>query len=400
MKRARRVAHAVKAATLALLGACAAAGGCHSVAGVEDVEFIETDANTEGCAEYCDLVIEACPGDKSVYEDRDTCVATCATFDASNPSEDADTFACRLEQAGIAANADAGEKSAHCVAAGPGGGSICASDHEIADCEGYCSLYTQACESISKNWGFENEDDCIPKCVALRSADAYTTATAADTGDTLACRLFYASRATLDPSEFNCLSASLYPHAGKGCEPIGEPDCEHYCSVVDLACTGDFQVYETKEQCRQVCANTDPGLVSDAGGQDTVGCRTYHAYNALALSELPHCSHSGPAGNGVCSVSDNTPDANCRPYCRLARAGCQVDFETLYDDENQCLEDCSTLEGALPNKAINGYSIDAAQRGDTVQCRILHAARALEDPDNQADYCRAVFGGAPCVEED
>jgi len=379
------------------LGGVWAAGGCQSIAGIEDVEYLGTDQLLAGCSEYCDVVLEACPGDLSVYEDRETCEATCAAFDAANPSTTGNTLACRLEQARFAEQAETIEKSAHCPAAGPGGGSVCTSE-EISDCEGYCSLYMQACDSISMKWGFGNEAECIQKCSALEPAGEYTVEAAPDTGDTLACRLYYSSRAALDPSEENCMSASLYPYADQKCKPIGDPDCGHYCDIVEVACVGSFEVYENRRQCEQVCANTDPGGVLDNGGQDTVGCRTYHAYNALALSELPHCSHSGPAGNGVCSFVD---DGNCIPYCRLAKKGCSEAFDEKYgDDDAACLEDCRTIEGSVPNAMVNGYNVAMAQRGDTLQCRILHAARALEDPDNESTYCDAVFGGAPCVEED
>lgn len=372
-------------------------GSCQSVAGVEDVEFLGVDESSAGCAEYCDEVLEACPGDLSVYDDRETCEATCTAFDATDPSEQADTLACRLQQARLAARADTSEKSAHCPAAGPGGGLVCTSETEVADCEGYCSLYMDACDSISMDWGFGNKAECIQKCSALEPAREYTAGSAPDSGDTLACRLYYASRAALDPSEDNCKSASLYPFSDQKCKPIGEPDCEHYCDIVEVACVGSFEVYENREQCEQVCANTDPGDVLDNGGQDTVGCRTYHAYNALALSELPHCSHSGPAGNGVCSFME---DGNCIPYCRLAKAGCAQLFGDKYEDDAACLEDCRSVEGAVPDAMVNGYNVAMAQRGDTLQCRILHAARALEDPENEEAYCGAVFGGAPCVEED
>lgn len=399
MKRARRSSRAPWVAALALAGVWAG-GGCQSIAGVDEVEYLGTDENPSGCAEYCDLVLEACRGDKSVYEDRDTCLATCAAFDSKNPaSSEADTFACRLEQARHAASIDEGDKLPHCLAAGPGGGAICASDQDIADCEGYCSLFTQACPSISMDWGFKNAADCVPKCALLRSAGNYSVATAPDSGDSLECRLFYTSRALVDPSEFNCKSASLYPNADFGCEPIGEPDCNFYCDLVQATCTGAFQVYESVAQCRQVCRNIDPGRVSDAGGQDTLGCRIYHAYNAMVLAALPHCSHSGPAGNGVCSVTDDTTDANCIPYCRLARAGCEELFDEKYDNENDCLQDCSTFEGAKPLPGINGYNVRDAQQGNTLQCRVLHAARALEKPDDRADFCPAVFGGAPCDED-
>ena len=391
-----RVVGSVGAIALALL-TVGLLGGCQSVAGVEEVEFIETDENSVGCAEYCTEVLEACPGDLSVYEDRETCEATCASFDAVDPSENADTFACRLQQARLADRADTSEKSAHCPAAGPGGGLVCTSETDVADCEGYCSLYMDACDSISMDWGFGNKAECIQKCSALEPAGAYAVKPAPESGDTLACRLYYASRAALDPTEDNCKSAGLYPFSDQKCKPIGEPDCDHYCDIVEVACVGSFQVYENRKQCERVCENTEPGDVLDNGGQDTMGCRTYHAYNALALSELPHCSHSGPAGNGVCSFEK---DGNCIPYCRLAKAGCAAAFDERYADDAACLEDCRTVEGADPAPELNGYSIDTAQRGNSLQCRILHAARALEDPDNEASYCDAVFGGAPCVEQD
>ena len=250
-----------------------------------------------------------------------------------------------------------------------------------------------AYESISMTWGFGNQAECIQKCSALEPAGEYAVESAPETGDTLACRLYYASRAALDPSEVNCKSAGLYPFADQKCKPTGEPDCKHYCNIVQAACMGSAEVYESPEQCEEVCANTDPGTVLDNGGQDTVGCRTYHSYNALVLDETPHCSHSGPAGNGVCSF---TEDPNCTPYCRLAKAGCPELFEEKDGSTDACLERCRDIEGAVPDAMHNAYSVDGAQIGDTLQCRILHAARALEHPDDKATYCPAVFGGAPC----
>jgi len=383
--------------TLAAL-ALAAIGGCQSIAGVEEVEFLGEDAVSPECNEYCDLVLEACEGDKSVYEDRDSCMAACAAFDTIDPSTEANTLACRLEQARNAANVDEGDNLPHCLAAGPGGGSICVSNQDVADCEGYCSLVLEACPSISMKLGFLTVDECVPKCALIRRADSYSVATAADTGDTLDCRLFYTSRALVDPSEFNCMSARLYPDFG--CKPpAGPPDCDFYCDLVQATCIDEFKVYETLEQCKQVCLNTPPGMTSDAGGQDTVGCRTYHAYNAMTLAYLPHCSHSGPAGNGVCSVTDATSEANCTPYCRLAHAGCKERFEAQWDTESECIEDCSTLDGGVPDKTKNGYNVTDATRGNTVQCRILHAARALEKPDDKDIFCDGVFGEAPCNED-
>lgn len=396
MKRTKTVARAISAAAFGAVSLWLL-GSCQNIAGVEEVEFLGDDTPSPACADYCDVVSEACKGDLSVYEDRATCEATCRAFDASDPSEEADTLACRLAQAHLARRADStSEKAAHCPAAGPGGGSACKTQSERSDCEGYCSLYMDACDSIRLDWGFDNKLECIQKCEVLRPGGEYS-AHEPPVGDTLACRLFYASRAALDPSEESCLSASLYPYVEQKCHPIGEPDCDHYCQVVASACVGSFEVYESQEQCKQVCLNTEPGNVLDSNQQDTVGCRTYHAYNALMLKATPHCSHSGPAGNGVCSFEK---DGNCIPYCRLAKAGCGELFDEKYEDDLACLDDCRSIEGATPIAEVNAYSVDTAQSGNSLQCRILHAARALEAPENQATDCAAVFGGAPCVEDD
>jgi len=400
MKRTTKSSRPVFAVALAVLGIWLL-GSCQSIAGIEDVTYNEgigVSQSSVECQEYCDTVEAACPGDLAVYEDRTTCEATCAAFDADDPSEEADTFACRLAQAKVAQTIknDFTEKQPHCVAAGPGGGSFCSSQSENPDCEGYCSLFMQACPSTQADWGFGKHDECVQKCAALEPAGRYTAESAPDTGDTLACRLFYTSRALVDPSDTNCLSAALYPHEDQKCKPIGDPDCDHYCSIVQLACTGDAEVYESDEQCRQVCAHTEPGLVSDGVGHDTVGCRTYHSYNALVRQEEPHCSHSGPAGNGVCSTTMDTSAANCTPYCRLARAGCEDLYNEHYADFDECLDDCSKVKGAVPDFEKNAYTVNKSQTGNTLQCRILHAARALEKPDDAAAYCDAVFGDAPC----
>ena len=382
--------------TLAAL-ATAAIGGCQSIAGVEEVEFIEDGPSAASCDEYCDLVMEACSGNIRVYEDLATCEASCRTFNATDPSETGNTLACRIAQAKDAARADSTtEKSASCQGAGPGGGSLCPFEAEVPDCEGYCSLYARACKDFQDERGFDHEDQCVQRCGALEPAGTYS-ADEAPIGDTLACRLFYASRAALEPTLDNCRSGSIYPFVDNACQPVGEPDCDHYCKVVQHACVGGYEVYENSEQCKQVCLNTEPGTVFDSGYQDTVGCRTYHSYNALARNLLPHCSHSGPTGNGICSVTTDTSDANCLPYCHLAAVGCKSEFDKRFADNDECLADCSTIDGAVPNPGSNDYNTVDAQAGDTLQCRLLYVSRALGDSEHADDYCGPVFGDAPCV---
>ncbi len=380
-------------------GSCIRAGaalllalGCESIAGVEDVSFSDASSGLS-CEAYCDEVLDSCPGDVAVYEDRPTCLGACATFDAGNASRPSgNTVACRLEQATFAAQTDTPvEKAAHCPLAGPGGGNRCASSlGATPDCEGYCSLYMGACKSISKDWGFGTHEECVRKCGALGPATDYSVVDAAESGDTLSCRLYYATAATVDP-ETNCKSAGLRPSEKCLGDTSTDPSCADYCRAVDVACQGDLQVYESVAQCETVCALTPSGSRTDSGGQDSVGCRISHSYNALLIDPATHCPHSGPAGDGVCSEKENP---NCVPYCRLVKSSCGALFEAAYGDDDQaCIADCATLTDAGKNR----YSVATAESGDTLKCRTLNAARASEDEQgDNAEFCAAAFGDTPC----
>lgn len=382
-------ARSVAVAALAILAAWVA-GGCQSIAGIEEVQF------DDPCNEYCAIVMEACKGDDlAVYADEANCLATCGTFDTSDITENANTLACRTAQATTALNLPRGERTEHCAAAGPGGGSRCATSsfEEQPDCEGYCSLYISACEGVPMlELGVSGETDCIRKCRALEYTGAYNVAEASESGDTLGCRLYYASLAATNAPETNCAAASLSP--GGACTPLSTdtPNCDDYCRVVQIACTSEFKVYQTEEQCQRVCAETPIGDATDLEG-DSVGCRTYHSYFALTAGAVPHCPHSGPLGNGQCS---EMADPNCVSYCRLAKAACSDEFTAAYEDTDGCLEVCRELPGAEPTEKNYSVTAEDAQRGNTLQCRTLNAAIALEKPDEKATYCPAVFGEDDC----
>jgi hypothetical protein len=365
--------------------------GCQNIAGVEEVKYGGGSAGGN-CDTYCAQVLASCPGDIGVYADLATCKKVCAHFPAGNVTKPAgNTLACRAEQAKFAAQQEAPiEKRAHCPAAGPGGATYC-SMGKVPDCEGYCTLYMGACPTISKDWGFGTQEECVRKCAALPPAMEYATASARESGDTLACRLYYASAATLDP-DTHCRSAGLKP-AGACLGSLSDnPSCKDYCRVVDVACTGDLQVYESRTQCEKVCAATPPGSRTDSGLLDTVGCRSYHSYNALLIDPRAHCPHSGPGGDGVCSAPK---DPNCIPYCRLAQAACPTLFIQTYTNEAGCLMECRQLADAA---AGSHYSIPTAQIGNTLKCRTLSAARALEKPEDQREtVCQSVVGGSPCL---
>ncbi|MGC4094226.1 MAG: hypothetical protein QM756_41215 [Polyangiaceae bacterium] len=221
--------------------------------------------------------------------------------------------------------------------------------------------------------------------------DGYSWQQGKASGDTLGCRLYYVN-AALENADANCDAAGLRPVGACLGDPQEPPPCASFCRAVSVACSGTLQVYEKDEadtQCMAVCAATPPGKKTDTGSQDTVGCRTSHAYNALLVNANAHCPHIGPTGSNVCGDSML---GNCTAYCRLAQTACGTQFKSLFAADSQaCIDDCMTIDG-FDKKA---YSVATVQSGNTVQCRAFHAAQALTHTPENRD-CGPVFGGAPC----
>ncbi|MGC4094227.1 MAG: hypothetical protein QM756_41220 [Polyangiaceae bacterium] len=126
-----------------VLSALGFAFACQSIADIPDVSF------DDFCSTYCDAVEASCPSTLAQYETRAQCLKACTLIDAAtNFSRDpiGNTMGCRLEQARQAkALSGLSEKAPACAAAGPGGGTLCTIHDQTPDCEGYCTLYTQAC---------------------------------------------------------------------------------------------------------------------------------------------------------------------------------------------------------------------------------------------------------------
>jgi len=367
--------------------------GCQSIAGVEDVTFTGESSN---CDDYCKTLMDACPGDVAVYDDEETCRRVCALFKPGTASKpQGNTQACRAAQADVAYSFkdDFSENRTNCAAAGPGGGDKCTQHPDLPDCEGYCTIYMQACTSQTMMWGFDNFEQCTARCAAFPFNGSYAISQA-KSGDTLACRLYHATLALEDPDN-NCTSAGLRPSGA--CAGSGEPSCDDYCRVNDVACQGQYKVYESIRQCKAVCEATVKGSRADSGGQDTVGCRSYHSYFALMGQPSPHCSHSGPVGDGVCS-NNGKEHPNCDAFCRLLEFGCADGFSSAYGkDHDACVDDCEKLDDAKVEGG-NLYSIEKGEMGNTLKCRTLHVAEAVTDPKSvdARGYCGAAFGESPC----
>ncbi|HEY0466783.1 MAG TPA: hypothetical protein VGC79_21400, partial [Polyangiaceae bacterium] len=342
-----RLRRSLSAALLGAVGVLSGVLGCQSLADIPDVSYSAI------CNEYCDSMFNECTGPNKQYDDPQTCLESCLLLDKNadySTAKEGNTIACRLSRLSDAANSGPAvtDRAASCAQAGPGGGSSCTAVPKLPDCEGYCSLYVVACGGESSNpfaglglgLDIDNAGDqngCIDKCNAVvpMSGD-YNAQSAKSSGDTLACRLYFATKAVEDPKTY-CDRAGLRPSGeclGKGIEP----NCPSFCRALVNACLGDMKVYEDQTQCEAVCKATEPGAKQAIATVDTVGCRSAHAFNALLISPKDHCPYIGPLGAGVCGDA-----GNCVAYCHLTRAACQVEYDAHFTDNEDCQDQCSMV---------------------------------------------------------
>lgn len=325
-----------------------------------------------------------CTGPNAAYTSLDVCLGVCATLPPGGPEEPiGNTVACRLEQARMAGNSP--EPEEYCPGASFGGADDCGED-----CETYCMVLQSTCPEQ-----YAAAADCVPKCRALSRAPSQAPIDNHE-GDTLDCRLAHLSAATLEPAS-HCNHARLAPMRTEWCVNDDETpvDCDETCRLTEAACTGSNAVYESTEQCLAVCAALPPGHHSDTT-PNTRGCRAYHAHSALVDPDM-HCSHAGPSGDGHCGDHDA---GNCESYCLLLARGCPAELAETYASQATCEERCATEFEETGAAYESGYAVASVDGTDTLQCRILHATRALEraEEDSAATTaCAAAVGGEGCA---
>jgi len=378
------------ALALLLLGFASSLGACESLAGIEDRTYDPAGAGpSTQCKAYCDLAMTVCTGSAQLFATNDTCYGICKRLDAGDPNEPTgDTVACRMNQLMLAQQThEPGGAADYCAHAGSATNGTCATN-----CETYCALYSSICNGPDAPPNAPREpDDCVAKCAGLEDTHGFDV-NANYYNDTLQCRLVHTSVASVSTANTkeHCPHAAL-PATGPclGMDPTTTvPDCDSFCHLEMTECQGDLQQYESNQQCLNVCNALDKGTADDESG-NTIACRKYHSYNAL-LDPNTHCPHTGPGGDGHCGSSampDSGSTGNCESYCTLLAAACTTDFNAAFKDQAACAVACAMLDGAGPN---SGFSIAAT--GDNVQCRLLHTARAFEDPSE----CKAAEGAAPC----
>jgi hypothetical protein len=384
------------------------------------IEAREYSAQLEDCWDYCNRVEARCTGPNAVYESREVCEATCMKMEYGGEIGDTttNTLACRLNllQQGI--------EGTQCKQVGPGSAGECGNN-----CQALCALRKKVCAGVSSTTeqsDINDTDKCEEECSALWDRDALDAAGTDLGGDTVQCRLVYASRAALSPEEAakHCEHSQIRPTPGENVEtaPCSDPpltddqelECQKYCQLVTTACTGEFALYSGngngKEQCLKTCRDTMvPGQPKDQT-LDTIRCRRYHAYFAL-IAPAAHCLHASPTGDGHCGAD------NCTPYCRIAQEACPAAFAaqfgaggaTVEGGIAACAAACVPLTPEGPAQILGGkrdefalspagrYQVAPEPTGDTVMCRSFHAVQALNSSgDAQQMHCAAALGGAPC----
>lgn len=171
---------------------------------------------------------------------------------------------------------------------GDGGGAL--------DCATYCDKVTTNCTGT--NAQYPTKATCLNVCAKL------TVGTAGDkTGDTVACRLFFAGEAATDAAT-NCRKAGL-----TGGTTCGTDRCAAFCKLGVAQCkTSSGMIAGTpftdEADCKTKCAamtfSSTAGEIEQAKG--TLNCAQYHleaAYEATdGSSATVHCPHlttaSGP----------------------------------------------------------------------------------------------------------
>jgi len=151
------------------------------------------------------------------------------------------------------------------------------------------------------------------------------------------------------------------------------------------ACSGTNKVYDSMAQCMTVCGAMPLGTNDDvsADGQNTVGCRIYHAgvANMSAANANTHCPHASASGGTVCG-------SLCDAYCTFMGMACNAS-NNPFTATSTCMNACKFYD------TTGNFTITA---GANVFCKIYHATAALGSTANANTHCphASPSGNGPC----
>jgi hypothetical protein len=153
---------------------------------------------------------------------------------------------------------------------GTGGGT------QTLSCDAYCADVMANC--TAENAQFETVENCVASC------KAYPVGTADDqSGNTLGCRTYHAGAAASDPAT-HCV------HAGPGGDGTCGDNCDGYCQIAMMWCTGANEVYTALADCQADCATraTDVKFDVSKDSGNEVACLLSHVQAASTVPE-DHC---------------------------------------------------------------------------------------------------------------
>jgi hypothetical protein len=159
-----------------------------------------------------------------------------------------------------------------------GGSETSADDAKTELCEDYCTNIGDTCTGDFSQYGATQQ--CLDTCMTLDTGNEGD-----ELGNSIECRLHYALQAAENPED-NCRSA------GPGGDGVCGSNCEGFCQIQSVACTGDLQQFPTITDCVAACNGFDASIPYDSSvvDGDSLACRLYHL-TVASTTPAVHCPH-------------------------------------------------------------------------------------------------------------
>lgn len=184
--------------------------------------------------------------------------------------------------------------------------------------------------------------------------------------------------------------------------PILPLTVQAYCDTIQAGCTGTNAQYPSPGICTAAGAAFTPGATSTEMSGDTLGCRIYHAQNAVLTSDpATYCALAGPVGQKVDAATGVCGASPCDDFCSLDTKLCGTDAVPVngvanrYGTREACMIACAAFIKTTPYSA-------ATSTGNTFACRIFHLNNValytfMSMPDMVNAHCGHTLdtGGAP-----
>ncbi len=160
-------------------------------------------------------------------------------------------------------------------------------------CQEYCTTVMQNCTGAFRV--YVGRDTCLSVCKLLPEGQAGD-----EKANSVQCRLAQAKLAGEIPEPAIHCSA-----AGPGGNNLCGDNCESLCTIMQGACTGEHQQFQSVADCAENCSSVPTAKAADGNEYyDVVAkemssgnsrqCRLWHA-SVATQSPDPHCTHAGGA---------------------------------------------------------------------------------------------------------